>query len=203
MRYAGRLTDWHDDKGYGFVVPNGGGDRAFVHIKSFERPGRRPAVGDLISYAVERDARGRRNAVQVRFPGALSLPTTPARDGRSAGAHASTRLRVPLALLAFAALALLAWRQMLPPVVLLAYAVASVITFMAYAWDKAAAERGAWRVRESTLHTFALLGGWPGALLAQARLRHKSSKAEFQWMFWCTVLLNCGALGWWLHAAGY
>src|SRR6476619_6541104 len=73
MRYVGRLTDWHDDKGYGFVVPHDGGDRAFVHIKAFERPGRRPAVGDLVSYAIARDARGRRNAVQLRFAGARPI----------------------------------------------------------------------------------------------------------------------------------
>ena len=200
MRYVGRLTDWHDDKGYGFVVPQDGGDRAFVHIKAFERPGRRPAVGDLISYAVSRDARGPLNAVQVRFAGAKPIPST--RAARDTATRAEPP-RLALALLAFGALALLAWRHLLPPVVLLAYAVASAVTFLAYAWDKAAAERGAWRTRESTLHTFALLGGWPGALLAQAWLRHKSRKASFQWMFWCTVALNCGALTWWLHAAGH
>lgn len=110
------------------------------------------------------------------------------------------KFRAPLALLAFAALALLAWRHRLPPVVLLAYAVASVVTFMAYAWDKAAAECGAWRTPENTLHTFALLGGWPGALLAQAWLRHKSSKGSFRWVFWCTVLLNVAGLAWSVRA---
>jgi uncharacterized membrane protein YsdA (DUF1294 family) len=45
-----------------------------------------------------------------------------------------------------------------------------------------------------------LLGGWPGALLAQDLFRHKTSKTVFQAMFWCTVLLNCGGLAWWLHA---
>ena len=70
MRYLGRITDWNDDKGFGFVTPNGGGDRAFVHVKAFERQGRRPVSGDLIAYAVQRDAKGRLNASAVRFAGA-------------------------------------------------------------------------------------------------------------------------------------
>lgn len=67
MRYQGRLSDWNDDKGYGFVTPNGGGERAFVHIKAFERSGRRPREGELISYVAERDARGRCNATRIRL----------------------------------------------------------------------------------------------------------------------------------------
>jgi uncharacterized membrane protein YsdA (DUF1294 family) len=52
------------------------------------------------------------------------------------------------------------------------------------------------------LHLIALAGGWPGALLAQKVLRHKSSKQSFQVVFWVTVLLNCAALSWLLTPAG-
>jgi uncharacterized membrane protein YsdA (DUF1294 family) len=56
---------------------------------------------------------------------------------------------------------------------------------------------------EQTLHVFALLGGWPGALVAQRWLRHKSKKASFQVAFWVTVVVNCVALGWlYLMTAG-
>lgn len=34
MKLQGQVVNWNDDKGFGFVEPNGGGDRAFVH-KSF------------------------------------------------------------------------------------------------------------------------------------------------------------------------
>src|SRR3546814_7859726 len=65
MRLAGRISDWNDDKGYGFVTPNGGGDRAFVHIKAFQSGSRRPVDGDLISYAVTRDGRGDRKSTRL------------------------------------------------------------------------------------------------------------------------------------------
>ena len=70
------------------------------------------------------------------------------------------------------------------------YVGASVVTFIAYAVDKSAAVRGNWRTPESTLHMLSLSGGWPGALLAQQLLRHKSAKREFQLVFWGTVMLN-------------
>lgn len=68
-----------------------------------------------------------------------------------------------------------------------------------YAWDKRAARRGARRVPEARLHLLALLGGWPGAWLAQRMLRHKSSKAGFQRMFWTTAAVNVSVIAWlWL-----
>lgn len=90
----------------------------------------------------------------------------------------------------------------LPVAVLAVYLGASFVAFCAYAFDKSAAQNGQWRTQESTLHLFALLGGWPGALAAQRLLRHKSAKTSFQVVFWITVGLNCGALGWLFSAAG-
>lgn len=72
----------------------------------------------------------------------------------------------------------------------------SIITFVAYALDKNAAQKGNWRTQESTLHMLALVGGWPGAMYAQQKLRHKSVKTEFRQVFWATVVMNVGALSW-------
>lgn len=74
------------------------------------------------------------------------------------------------------------------------YWIASVVTFVVYALDKSAARGGRWRTRESTLQGLALIGGWPGALLAQQWLRHKSSKRRFLMLFWLVVLVNVGLL---------
>lgn len=61
MRYQGRLCDWNDHKGVGFAMPNGGGDRAFVHIGAFAQQSRPPRNGEIIPYAIERDAQKRLN----------------------------------------------------------------------------------------------------------------------------------------------
>ena len=70
----------------------------------------------------------------------------------------------------------------------------SVLTVLVYAKDKAAAERGLWRIRESTLHLWSLLGGWPGAYVAQRALRHKTRKDAFLTRYRLTVAANCGVV---------
>ncbi len=78
----------------------------------------------------------------------------------------------------------------LPLWVLGVYAGMSAVTFAVYAVDKSAAQAGRWRVPENTLHLLGLLGGWPGAILAQQLLRHKTQKQRFRAVFWCTAWAN-------------
>jgi uncharacterized membrane protein YsdA (DUF1294 family) len=59
----------------------------------------------------------------------------------------------------------------------------SVATFCAYGLDKLQARRGAWRIRESTLHVLALIGGTPGALAGQIIFRHKTRDRRFRLVF--------------------
>ncbi len=82
----------------------------------------------------------------------------------------------------------------LPALLALWYAAASVVAIIVYRRDKSAAQRGQQRTPETTLDIIALLGGWPGALLAQALFRHKSSKTAFQLRFWIIVVVNVALL---------
>ena len=85
----------------------------------------------------------------------------------------------------------------MPWIVAAVYVAASVVAFIAYALDKSAARRGGRRVPETTLLVLGLAGGWPGALVAQQVLRHKTRKLSFRFAFWLTVIVNCAALWWW------
>ncbi|WP_454739615.1 DUF1294 domain-containing protein [Cupriavidus necator] len=69
----------------------------------------------------------------------------------------------------------------------------------AYADDTTRASRNAWRTPETTLHLFALCGGWPGALAAQHLLRHKNRRRAFQVKFWGTVAVNVVAMVLWQY----
>jgi uncharacterized membrane protein YsdA (DUF1294 family) len=88
------------------------------------------------------------------------------------------------------------------PEILYIYIVASLVTFIVYAFDKSAAKHGRWRIPESQLHWLALLGGWPGAFIAQNTLRHKSIKTAFKQVYCITVILNIAAFCWLLSAHG-
>jgi uncharacterized membrane protein YsdA (DUF1294 family) len=66
--------------------------------------------------------------------------------------------------------------------------VISGITFLYYGYDKMQARNMEWRVKEVTLHTLALVGGWPGALVGMHYFQHKTRKTSFQIVFWVTVL---------------
>ena len=101
VRRTGMITEWMDDKGYGWAEP--GGKRYFAHIKEFEPGQGRPRSGGEVHFIPGFD------------PG--------------------------------------------------------------------------WRVPESSLHLGELFGGWPGAFLAQHKLRHKCPEPGYQFVFRAIVLL--------------
>jgi len=73
----------------------------------------------------------------------------------------------------------------------------SLLTFIVYYFDKRRAEKNGPRTPEALLHLFELLGGWPGAFLAQRWIRHKSAKVMYQVVFWLIVLVyETVALDW-------
>ena len=67
--------------------------------------------------------------------------------------------------------------------------VMSVVAWVSYGIDKKAAANGTWRISESRLHLMEILGGWPGAYLAQQVIRHKSRKLSYRVIFWGIVFL--------------
>lgn len=76
----------------------------------------------------------------------------------------------------------------------------SLVSWLMYRSDKAAALAERRRTPESSLHLADLLGGWPGGLAAQQAFRHKTVKQPFQAIFWITVAANIGAVAWLVHS---
>jgi len=194
-RCAGKISNWKDTRGFGFISPIGGGKEVFLHIKSFVYQHRRPANEEMVSYEIEFDTNGRPQAKRVLFAGEkIPVTTSP---GQSAN---SIILLFAVAFLLFVFGVVVMGK--IPIIVLGFYIFFSFVSYIAYAMDKSAAQKGLWRTSEKALHFFALIGGWPGALFAQQQYRHKTKKKSFQSIFWMVVVTNCCFFIWLITKSG-
>lgn len=124
---------------------------------------------------------------QRKTVGPIARPRRTPRSGRI-GVAAAILLALLLACPVYALTRLsiqVDWRLLIA-----APATVSLFTYLAYRHDKRCAENGGWRVSEATLHFCELIGGWPGAYLAQRMYRHKTAKVSYQITFWGIVALH-------------
>ena len=173
----------------GFIEPLKGGDEIFVHIKALPARSGRPQLGQALSFEVELGPQGKKRAKHVELiraarPARARTQASPAQWGTA------SLFAIPAFLVLYLGAAVV-WR--VPAVFAVVYLLTSIACFLAYAFDKSAAAQGRWRIPEGTLLALGLVGGWPGAIVAQQVLRHKSSKASFRAAFWGTVVLNVAA----------
>ena len=189
MRDQGRISDWNDEKGFGFVTADEGGLRAFVHIKAFSYRTRRPRNGDVITYQLGWDANGRARAQNVLF---RDLRPAPAETGP--GLVFKSVAQYALATVSLSAAAVLAAMQKISWFFPLTYVSMSLLLFCVYAFDKSAAMNRRQRIPEATLQVLSLLGGWPGELVAQPLFHHKYTKTAYRLTFYLIVSLHLALL---------
>lgn len=182
-RLAGVVTTWNDDRGFGFIKPDGGGPDLFLHFTAVPRGTARPYQGQLLTFEAESDEKGRMRAVRAEPVLVAERAEPPIRP---------TSVVVTVgSILAFATVFFVAHvRWQVPWTIAGIYVGLSILTFALYVVDKRAAQANRWRTPENTLLIIGLVGGWPGAAIAQQVLRHKTKKLSFRSRFWFTVILN-------------
>nr|WP_316644032.1 DUF1294 domain-containing protein [uncultured Roseateles sp.] len=186
IRFTGTIKSWTDDRGFGFIEADQGGQEVFVHIKAFPARAGRPQLNQRVTFEIELNREGKKRARKVELVRTAPSRAPKRRDNPAQWGTASL-FSIPAFIVVYLAVAII-WR--VPGWCAGLYLAASVICFAAYAADKSAAKAGHWRVAESTLLLLGLTGGWPGAIVAQQVLRHKSNKASFRSAFWGSVVLN-------------
>jgi uncharacterized membrane protein YsdA (DUF1294 family)/cold shock CspA family protein len=182
-RLGGVVTTWNDDRGFGFIKPDGGGPDVFLHFSAEPRGTTRPYEGQRLTFEIEQDDKGRPRALSAEPVLVAERAEPPVRPTSVVVAIGS--------ILAFGTLFFVAHvRWQVPWTIAGIYLVLSILTFALYAADKRAAQTNRWRTPENTLLLVGLVGGWPGAAVAQQVLRHKTKKLSFRTRFWFSVIVN-------------
>lgn len=78
---TGTVKFFNENKGYGFISPDGGGTDAFVHISAVEQSGMRTLrENQRVSYELQEDRRGKMAATNLK-----AADDAPAADSEPAG----------------------------------------------------------------------------------------------------------------------
>jgi uncharacterized membrane protein YsdA (DUF1294 family)/cold shock CspA family protein len=175
--HKGKLTIWKDDRGFGFIQPNGGEKKVFLHISNLRNKRKRPKEGDMIKYQLTTDEKGKLTATNASIDEKFSVWI--------------------LALLILSILPIWGTVKLSMiygnPLPMAVYPITGLITYWLYAQDKQQATNGNWRTSEKTLHFWELIGGWIGGFIAQNILHHKSKKSSYQSVYWSIVALHLAA----------
>ncbi|MGZ4970566.1 MAG: DUF1294 domain-containing protein [Methylobacter sp.] len=196
--YEGIIKSWKGDKGFGFIKPHGDGKDIFIHIRDLNHFNYQPQQGDNVYYKVVVDKDGKIRAYDAFIKGQEISQQYRRKSFRKNQPQEQKLKReywlgMPFILFiaaipfGFSVFLIKEQRNFIP---FFAYLIMSSTTFIVYAKDKTKAHKNEWRISESTLHLFGLLGGWPGALITQRVIRHKNKKTSFQITFWAIVIIH-------------
>ena len=156
----GILTEWNDERGYGFITAENTGKKVFLHIKNLASQARRPQVGEMFFYQIGTDNKGRpqaENAFQTIFDEKRKPPFF----------YAFSRMLSYCWIFAAALPLFIIYKSGSKFAgICIAFIVNSLLTILFYATDKHLAQYKYWRIPEKNLQIWSFLCGWPGALYA-------------------------------------
>jgi len=207
----GIIERWDDQKGFGFISIDQG-KKVFFHISAV-RGAYRPQQGQVVMFQLGKDEQGRPTATHVRSdiltidnpkirvkPKVKTIQPVTAQSATARSDRHKQKFRLRESTIS--------WRYLMPLLILpilgvidlaknyqapwgiLVYVVSSAFAYYFYWDDKRRAKLGEWRIPEANLHFWAMIGGWPGAFIAQQQFRHKTKKLSFLLVFWLIVIAH-------------
>lgn len=183
MAISGVVSEWNDQKGYGFISVNDEPIRIVFHIGDLSGHSVRPKVQEKVTFTLAKDGRGNLRATDVHRPITFGF---------------SFALVIWFITTFVASLYLLNYPTFMISYLLLI----SGTTYSLYALDKVVSNHSRWQIPESLFHLASVLGGWPGAVFAQSLLRHKPISPSFNACFWLSVFLSLTLYTWSLTPNG-
>ncbi|WP_339389539.1 DUF1294 domain-containing protein [Vibrio neptunius] len=183
MAIQGTISEWHDTKGYGYISVDDQDAQIKFHLCDLEAYGHPPRISERVQFRLAKDDQGGIRAVNIE---------------RQLVFNFSLAIAIWFLTTLVASVLILDY----PPLSLVLYIALSTIAYIVYALDKQALHTGGWCVPSLTFHVLNLVGGWPGALLAQSVLHHKYNDIGFKSLFWVTLCANFGLFCWTLTKQG-
>ncbi|WGV98391.1 DUF1294 domain-containing protein [Vibrio sp. YMD68] len=171
MSIIGRISEWDDNKGYGFISVDKQAPRIIFHLSDLSGHSQRPRLNERVEFTLTKDDHGSFVAKEIERPIVFGF---------------SLAITVWFITVVCSAV----WLIYYPPIVLLHYVFLSSATYLVYLYDRGAEVENRTRIPELVLHTLSFIGGWPGAVLAQTLLRYQSSEESYRYRFWCAISAN-------------
>ncbi len=184
MDMIGTISEWNAEKGYGFITLSGQSKRIFFQLSDVSNREHLPKVDEYVRFELTKDVYGTVRATHVQRPATFNFSVALA-------VWFTTVLCSSVYLFDYSVIACVF------------YFLVSSITYAVYAFDKSAEQAGSWRVPTFTLYLLALIGGWPGALLAQSFLYHRYHDDTFKLIFWLMTIINFSTYCWTLTEQGH
>ncbi len=136
----GKISQWHDDKGFGFIISDDGAKKVFFHISSVKTNSRRPQVGESVVYEVILDDKQRLQAKAVMIEGLVGQATQQRKSQHNqAPRHRKNALDFLLLLIMLSCLGKISWdffQLRLFNAAMAPYAITAVFTFLALSRPK-------------------------------------------------------------------
>ncbi len=170
---TGKIVAWDSKRGFGWLECDG--ERLFVHLREFKGSEIIPGLDVKFPFVVGTDVQGRPCAKGV--------------DASLVNGRVKVSGWLLLAALLFWPIAGIASLSSLWWIPVLQMAILSTVIYKLYEHDKRQAIHYAWRIPQTIMYLGEMAGGWPGAFIAQRRLRHKSAKKTYQSIFWGIILI--------------
>lgn len=177
MKYTGKIVKWNEAKGYGFIADLKDNSEVFFHISDLAQKWKKPDLGDRLRYEIAFEPNGKSRALNIEN---LDVSITETSTGKA----------LFFTSFYFGAMIVATGLGKLPSIILEAYLLMGLITFILYGLDKKYANANKRRISENTLHLFALMFGWLGAAIAQQWFRHKTIKIKFRYFYYSTAIAN-------------
>lgn len=191
--YKGEITYWNEKKGYGFISVDDFEKNIYFHINSYAYKNRRPQKGDKVALFLSGEKTEKKEKDENS---SFSAARVVARENQNL-LYSSDYCDIPsksswleIGFYFSAAFFYFGILFFFSPIVASISLGLSLISFWGIYYDKIASITRQYRIPNATIYLAAILGAWPGILIARTVYKHKIKVQRFVVFFSASITIN-------------